>query len=66
MGSTDASVQGQITTVRWTGVRIQVWGKPFTGVPATHEHLSPLLVSSILYGDPMTWRASVWHGSALP
>jgi ubiquinone/menaquinone biosynthesis C-methylase UbiE len=52
--------------VRWTGVRIQVWGKPFTGVPAAHEHLPPLPVSSILYGDQLAWRASVWHGGALP
>lgn len=35
IGSADADMTQQITEVRWTGAQIRVWGRLFTGVPAT-------------------------------
>jgi hypothetical protein len=35
IGSADADITQQIAEVRWTGAQIRVWGRLFTGVPAT-------------------------------
>ena len=35
IGSADADMTQQIAEVRWTGAQIRVWGRLFTGVPAT-------------------------------
>ena len=49
VGSADASITQQIYEARWTGARIQVWGRLFTGVPAVEaRHIEVDMGSVVL------------------